>query len=214
MLSSFVSQAHPQGSLLDTLARQLTNATLGFIFRGALASFILARLQYLDIDGRFCPPVPAGDDSSGMAAACYWVVRFTRYKVGMIMHLSTSLPAMLIAVFQFIPATRQFVLYHGTAGYTTVTLAFIGNIDALILTEMAMGGDLPTRVIMGAISLATTITFGLAVYNIRKAQLEGHRVWMLRSWSYIGFIVTLRLISSFPWPLLSHNDPLQPSTLA
>lgn len=176
------------------LARCLANSTSGFIFGGALVGFILARLQYLDIDGRFCPPVPASDGSSGMPAACYWVVRFTRYRVGMIMHLGTSLPAGLIAVFQFMPATRRFVLYHRTAGYLAVTLAFVGNIGALILTETAMGGDLATRTLMGTIALATTITFGLALYNIRRAQLDGHRAWMLRSWAYLGFIVTLRLI--------------------
>ncbi|KAI9154699.1 hypothetical protein HJFPF1_07256 [Paramyrothecium foliicola] len=178
-----------------------------FIFGGALVGFILARLHYLDIDGRFCPP--DHDGSSLLPAACYWVRRFTRYRVGMILHLATSLPAGLIAVFQFMPATRRCVPYHRTAGYVAITLAFIGNIGALVLTETAIGGDIATRALMGIISLATTITFALAVYNIRRAQLDQHRAWMLRSWSYLGFIVTLRLIQ-FPmvsiisrWPAAS-----------
>jgi uncharacterized membrane protein len=201
MHSSPVRQSN---GLCGSSCHHPANCPLGFIFGGALVGFILARLQYLDIDGRFCPPVPASDGSSGMAAACYWVVRFTRYRVGMIMHLSTSLPAGLIAVFQFMPATRRFVLYHRTAGYIAITLAFVGNIGALILTETAMGGDLATRTLMGTISLATTITLALAVYNIRRAQLDLHRAWMLRSWSYLGFIVTLRLIQLPMASIVSH----------
>lgn len=129
-----------------------------------------------------------------MPAACYWVVRFTRYRVGMILHLSTSLPAGLIAVFQFVPGLRRFVLYHRIAGYVAITLAVVGNIGACMLADTAMGGELSLQALVGFVTVVTTVTLGLAVYNIRKAQLDGHRAWMLRTWSYLGFIVTLRLV--------------------
>ncbi|KAL6857746.1 hypothetical protein ACO1O0_005188 [Amphichorda felina] len=177
------------------------NFSMWFIFGGALVGFILARLQFLDIDGRFCPRVPASDGSTGMPAACYWVVHFVRYRVGMLLHLAASLPAGLIAVFQFVPGIRHhFILYHRIAGYVAITLAVVGNIGACMLADTAMGGALPLQALTGLVTLLTAASLGLAVYNIRRAQLDGHRAWMLRSWAIMGFIVTLRIIQ---FPMIS-----------
>jgi hypothetical protein len=43
---------------------------LGFIFSSASFGFILARLQYLDINRRFCPDVPTDDASAGLPTVC------------------------------------------------------------------------------------------------------------------------------------------------
>lgn len=183
---------------------------LWFVFGGALVGFILARLQYLDIDGRFCPRVPASDGSTGFPSACYWVVHFKRYRAGMILHLSTSLPAGLLAVFQFVPGIRhRAITYHRIAGYTAITLAVVGNVGALMIADTAMGGDMATRAFVGLVALVTTATFGMAVYNVRRQQLDGHRAWMLRTWAYLGFIVSLRILQaimtavSTRWPSAS-----------
>ncbi|KAK7230075.1 hypothetical protein V2G26_002245 [Clonostachys chloroleuca] len=169
--------------------------TLWFIVSGALVGFILARLQFLDIDGRLCPAVPANDGSSGFPAACYWIVHFKRYRVAMILHLATSLPAGLIAVFQFLPAIRhKCILYHRIAGYIAITLGFIGNVGACMLADTAMGGEFSMQTLIGFVAFVTTLTLAMAVYNIKKLQLDGHRAWMIRSWVYMGFVVTLRII--------------------
>lgn len=44
-----------------------------------LIVFVLARLQYLDLYGRFCPSVPAENGSTGTPGTCYWVRNFPRY---------------------------------------------------------------------------------------------------------------------------------------
>lgn len=176
----------------------------GSIFGGALIGFILARLQHIDINRRFCPRVPASDGSTGFPSACYWVVHFSRYRAGMILHLSTSLPAGLLAVFQFVPGIRHSaIMYHRIAGYTAVTLAVIGNVGALMITDTAMGGDMATRTFIGLVALVTTATFGMAIYNVRRQQLDGHRAWMLRTWAYLGFIVSLRILQAIMTAILT-----------
>ncbi|KZP03718.1 hypothetical protein FIBSPDRAFT_1055115, partial [Athelia psychrophila] len=66
------------------------NFTLYFIFAGALLGFVLARLQFLDIDGVFCNP----KSTTGSAAPgeCYWYSMHL-YRVGIILHLGCILPA-------------------------------------------------------------------------------------------------------------------------
>lgn len=116
-------------------------AITGFIFGGALFGFVLARLQYLSLTGRFCPAVPANDGSTGLPSACYWITQFPRYKVAMGLHLATSLPGGLLAVFQFVPAIRhRCILYHRIAGYIAVLLMVVGNAGAMMLADTAMGG--------------------------------------------------------------------------
>jgi hypothetical protein len=89
----------------------------------------------------------------------------------MIMHLTTSLPADLLAVFQFVPGIRhRAILYHRIAGYITITLAIIGNVGATMLSDAAMGGECSTQTLVGLITILTMITFGLANWNIKKLQ--------------------------------------------
>ncbi|KAI8948583.1 hypothetical protein F4801DRAFT_556252 [Xylaria longipes] len=85
----------------------------------------------------------------------------------MILHLSTSLPAGLLAVFQSVPAIRhRAVLYYCIASYAAVTLAVIGNIGVVLLADIAGGGDLTTQTFVGFVAIATAAAFGLAVYKI------------------------------------------------
>jgi uncharacterized membrane protein len=113
-----------------------------------MTGFVLARLQTLSLTSRFCPatfPSPTSPDASsvvGIASACYWVSRFTRYRVAMGLHLGTAFPAGLLAVFQFVPGIRhKFIRYHRVAGYTAVVLMMVGNVGAAVLADTAMGGE-------------------------------------------------------------------------
>lgn len=199
----------------------LTLLPTGFIFAGALFGFVLARLQYLDFNERFCPSEPAEDGSTGTPDTCYWVSKSPRYKIGMIIHLATVLPAAFLAVFQFIPVIRhRFRLYHRVAGYTIILLIMCGNAGAILVSNHAMGGDLPTQTFVGFIAIATTCTFSLAVYNIKRLQIDQHRAWMLRTWFYLGFIVTLRIIQAVVasivslWPAATRYDVMDCTELA
>ncbi|KZP25043.1 hypothetical protein FIBSPDRAFT_783940 [Athelia psychrophila] len=165
------------------------NFTLYFIFAGALLGFVLARLQYIDIDGVFC------NSTSGAAPGeCYWY-DMKLYHIGIILHLGCILPAALLAVFQFTPIIRHtFTLYHRMAGYLIVTLVLVSNAGAIIIAPHAFGGALPTQAAVGLVAILSTTGLSLAIYNIKRMQIDQHRKWMLRTWFYMGSIITLRLI--------------------
>ncbi len=136
-------------------------------------------------------------------------------------HLSAVLPAALLAVFQFTPVIRHtFRLYHRIAGYSIILLITCGNAGAIMVSTHAMGGDLPTQTFVGFLTLVTTCTFGLAVFNIKRLQIDQHRAWMLRTWFYLGFIVTLRIIQTIVaaiislWPAATRYDVMDCAELA
>ncbi|KZP15340.1 hypothetical protein FIBSPDRAFT_750538 [Athelia psychrophila] len=168
------------------------NFTLYCIFAGALLGFVLARLQYLDIDGIFCN----FKSTTGSAAPgeCYWY-SMKLYRIGIILHLGCILPAAFLAVFQFTPIIRHtFTLYHRMAGYLIVTLVLVSNAGAIIIAPHAFGGALTTQAGVGLLVILTTIGVSLAIYNIKRMQIDQHRKWMLRTWAYMGSIITVRLI--------------------
>ncbi|KAL8720896.1 MAG: hypothetical protein Q9225_002314 [Loekoesia sp. 1 TL-2023] len=175
--------------------------------------FVLARFQYLDLYGRFCPSVPAENGSTGTPGNCYWVRNFPRCRVGMMLHLATVLPAGFLAVFQFTPIIRhRFCLYHRIAGYVIIVPIICSNAGAIMVANIAIGGDLPTQTFVGFLSIATIVTFGLALYNIKRLQIDQHRAWMLHTWFYIGLIINLRVIQvmvasiSSIWPDATRYD--------
>lgn len=79
----------------------------GFVFAGALFGFVLARLQYLSIDGKFRAGASPGD--------WYWLQHGYR-KIGITLHLATILPAGFLVVLQVRP---QICAHH--ALYPNVT---------------------------------------------------------------------------------------------
>ncbi|KZP25059.1 hypothetical protein FIBSPDRAFT_661750, partial [Athelia psychrophila] len=168
------------------------NFTLYFIFGGALLGFVLARLQYIDIAGVFCNP----KSTTGSAAPgeCYWY-SMKLYHIGITLHLGCILPAGFLAFFQFTPVIRhKFTLYHRTAGYVIVTLVLLANAGALIIAPHAFGGALTTQAGVGLLAIVSTIGIFMAIYNIKRMQIDQHRKWMLRTWAYMASIITLRLI--------------------
>ena len=51
-----------------------------------------------------------------------------------------------------------------------------------MVARRAFGGGIDVQAWIGVATIATTICFILAVYNIKKLQVEQHRAWMLRGW--------------------------------
>ncbi|KZP25076.1 hypothetical protein FIBSPDRAFT_918616 [Athelia psychrophila] len=168
------------------------NFTLYFIFAGALLGFVLARLQFIDIDGVFCnPKATAGGAAPG---ECYWY-SMSLYRIGITLHLGCILPAAFLAIFQFTPVIRHKVtLYHRMAGYVIVTLVLVANAGAFIIAPHSFGGALTTQAGVGLLAILSTVGVFLAIYNIKRMQIDQHRKWMLRTWFYMGSIITLRLI--------------------
>ena len=95
---------------------------LGIIFDGALLGFTLARFMYLNYNGQFCANKKSNSASPG---ECFFYER-GHYKIGMMLHLFTILPAGLLVVFQFVPIVRyKAILFHRINGYIVVILTLI-----------------------------------------------------------------------------------------
>ncbi|KAI4149438.1 MAG: hypothetical protein LQ340_004624 [Diploschistes diacapsis] len=172
------------------------NFILFFIFNGALFGFTLARLEYLSIWGVFCNASSAPQGVNGAAPGeCYWYANFPTLKAGITLHLSCVLPAALLAVFQFVPIIRyKIMIWHRVAGHLIILLLLCGLVGALMIANHAFGGDFAVQTWVGATSIMVVFSMSMAYANIKRLQIDQHRAWMLRTWFYLGTIITLRLI--------------------
>ena len=159
---------------------------LWFIFSGAFAGFILARLQYLDFSGIYCSPDPSSAEGA-MPGECWYYVRVPRYKVGIILHLATILPAGLLACVQFTPFIRhKALILHRINGWLVVLLSFAGTAAAMMIARISFGGGLDAQMAAGALAIMFIGSLVMAVVNIKLLQIEEHRAWMLRAWFYVS----------------------------
>ncbi|RMZ70784.1 microtubule associated [Pyrenophora seminiperda CCB06] len=172
------------------------NFWLYIIFGGALAGFSLARLNYLDFYGTFCPATGGNENwNSAAPGECYYYLKSDRYRIGIIMHLAGVLPAGLIAVSQFTPfIRRRWMIVHRIGGYVSLLLYLVGMIGAFMIARHSFGGGLDIQSWVWVAGFATLGCFIISYINIKRLQIEQHRAWMLRGWFYAGSIVTSRLI--------------------
>jgi hypothetical protein len=109
------------------------------------------------------------------------------YKVGMMLHLYTILPAACLVVLQFTPVIRhKAMLFHRLNGYAVITLSLIANAGALIVLPHAFGGDLTTRLWGDVTVISTTSSLIFAYVNVKLLQIDQHRAWMMRDWAYVS----------------------------
>ncbi|KAK5994876.1 hypothetical protein PT974_03263 [Cladobotryum mycophilum] len=146
------------------------NFILWFILAGAMVGFVLARLQYLNLDGIFCK----GEGAALCPASA----------------ISTTKPP------GFIPAIRHGALIvHRINGYAILLLSLVGMAGVLMIARRSFAGELGMQTLSGAGVIIFLGSEALAYYNIVKLQLEQHRAWMIRAWVSAGFIITMRFIS-------------------
>ena len=111
------------------------------------------------------------------------------------MHLYSIFPAGLLALLQFVPYIRRtFVLFHRINGYVVLALLLPVNVSALLLARHAFGGDLAVQSFVGTFALITTVGAFMAWVNIKRLRIDQHRAWMLRTWTYMGIVITQRLL--------------------
>lgn len=156
------------------------------IFAGAMLGFCLARLQYLDINTY----------RTGAAPGEWYWYRAGIYRVAILMHLASVLPGGILLICQFIPLIRKkAILFHRINGYLVILLLLLGCISGLILCRRSFGGHISTQAATGMLAIIVIGSFGMALYNIKRLQIDQHRAWMLRAAFYCGVIITIRLIS-------------------
>ncbi|KAF2014372.1 hypothetical protein BU24DRAFT_433772 [Aaosphaeria arxii CBS 175.79] len=162
------------------------NFVLYAITAGALLGFVLARVQYLDIDGIFREESIPGE--------YYWYQSGFR-RVGIIMHLVGVLFGGMFAFLQFTPIIRHKALwFHRISGYLAILLLLAGNAGVYMIIDHSIGGVPAMRLFFGILGAMTTIGLLLAYVNIKRLQIDQHRAWMIRTWAWAGCIISLRLI--------------------
>ena len=164
------------------------NFTLWFIFGGALAGFALSRFMYLNIDGIYCSPNRSSSGNSALPGECYYYGQKGRHeRVGILIHLAGILPAGLLAVTQFVPAIRHhFLIVHRITGYVTLLLAVVGTAGLFLVARNAFGGAFDMQLLTGLISIGFLVALAIAYYNIKRLQIEQHRAWMIRAWTWVS----------------------------
>ena len=74
---------------------------------------------------------------------------------------------------------------HRAAGYASMGLYGVSLVGALMIARRAFGGGVDAQAWIVFVGVGVGVCFGLAVYNVRKLQIEQHRAWMLRGWFYV-----------------------------
>lgn len=116
-------------------------------------------------------------------------------RIGIILHLAGVLPGGFLAALQFIPIIRhKFLLFHRLNGYAAIILFLAGNAGAFMLMQHAVGGSMLMIAFIGVLGTMTTGGILLAYVNIKRLQIDQHRAWMLRTWTWASSIISLRLI--------------------
>lgn len=179
------------------------NFPLFVIFAGALFGFALSRFMYFDnssVFSRVSRPIIKQTISiltsnQDAIPGEFYYYRGGHYEVGIRMHIITTILAAFFAPFQFVPIIRhKFILFHRINGYLAALLLVLGVASAFMIINVSIGGVPVMRVWIGLVGTMILIGLILAIVNIKRLQIEAHRMWMLRVWAWAGSIITIRIL--------------------
>jgi len=112
----------------------------------------------------------------------------------LIVHIVSSMLAILIGPFQFLPGIRKgrFLKVHRWLGRTYLLGVLFGGLSGLYMAQLAYGGIIST---LGFTALAILWLFSgaMAYMHIRNKRLESHREWMMRNYALTFAAVMLRV---------------------
>ncbi|KAL8790665.1 MAG: hypothetical protein Q9213_000513 [Squamulea squamosa] len=181
------------------MEKRTESPNAGVIFAGGMLGFSLSRLSDLDFDNTF-------KNGFALVPGYWYVFHSGRYRVGMIMHLATILPAGILLGLQFVPVIRhKLLILHRINGYTIILLVLISNGAACVVLPHKQGGGArtATQTAEAFLVIITTLGVAMAWWNIRRKQIDQHRAWMLRTMFYLGTIITSRIINFISAPIVS-----------
>ncbi|KAN0093962.1 hypothetical protein V8E51_017146 [Hyaloscypha variabilis] len=124
----------------------------------------------------------------------------------------------IILPLQFIPRLRaKNPALHRWIGRLLILAVSLGNVGGMVATRHSFGGTITAQTSFGTLVVISSFSLFKAWGSIRAGRVHRHRVWMLRAWSYICSVLTLRLLMavfSFSLVLLSPNRYKTVSTCA
>lgn len=102
-------------------------------------------------------------------------------------HLYCILPASLLVCLQFVPVIRhKAILFHRLNGYAVILLSLVSSAGTIIIAKHAFGGEFATQTWTGTLVILTTIGYIMAWINIKLLQIDQHRAWMMRTWTWVS----------------------------
>ncbi|CAH0051107.1 unnamed protein product [Clonostachys solani] len=165
------------------------NFPLWFVFCGAALGFCASRVMYFDYDNQF--------KKANQITGNWFYMSQGVTRTATIMHLAAVIPTGFLVPLQFLPTVRyKAMIAHRIMGYILIILLIIGNAGAIIMVPRSMGGSLDVRTVVGMLAILTTGAALIAYVNIKRLQIDQHRAWMMRCWSYAFAIITLRLVQA------------------
>ncbi|KAL3425345.1 hypothetical protein PVAG01_02136 [Phlyctema vagabunda] len=112
----------------------------------------------------------------------------------MSIHLKTVIPAGLMMPFQFLPVIRQrYPRFHRYSGRLNFVLLIIANISGFFVAPKAMGGSASIRIVIFFIAGFSLFSAFKSWIGIRNMRIDQHRAWVIRTWAYMGSILSLRI---------------------
>lgn len=119
---------------------------------------------------------------------------YTAHMAMLMTHIISSMLAVLIGPFQFLPGMRKgrWLKVHRWMGRTYMLSIFFGGLSGLYMAQFAHGGIVS---VLGFGTLASLWLYSAyrAYRHIRNKDLEAHRQWMIRNYALTFAGVMLRV---------------------
>lgn len=177
----------------------MTAKNIGWIIMAALSVFLFAiTIEYLS----FAPDV-------NFLLVKQDIVNHTLWRPTFYFHVISGMLVILIGPFQFLPILRKkYLNLHRWIGKIYVFgILFIAAPTGLIMAFFAEGG-LWSTLAFSVMSILWFVTTLMALIKIKQRDIEGHRIWMMRSFALSFAAVTLRLLVPFFSLFIIDNEDL------
>jgi hypothetical protein len=80
----------------------------------------------------------------------------------------------------------------------------------LVCTKRSFGGTLTAQLSFGTLVAISTFSIYKAWTSIRELEIDRHRVWVLRAWSYVCSVRPLPVLTSVVERLIEYSGPHTP----
>jgi hypothetical protein len=140
------------------------------------------------------PPVAASDPTTAQFEALDDV--FARYPVLTLVHIVPGLLFMLLGSLQFSPTIRaRHLQWHRWSGRVFLTCALVIGLSGLVMSfAMPAIGGVNQAAATTLFAVLFLFALGKAFWHIRRRQIALHREWMIRAFSIVLAVATIRPI--------------------
>ena len=117
---------------------------------------------------------------------------YAEHSSRILVHVASSLLALAVGPWQFIPALRRRKAWHRGLGFVYFLAVFVGGISGFFTAFIAQGGVFSQ---LGFMTLAVLwiVSAILALMAIKRGDYRSHEAWSIRGFALTFAAVTIRL---------------------